>query len=80
MKLIDDWKKALEKRRLVGAILMDLSKAFDYLPHQLLVAKLKAYGVCGKSCALIRSYLMTLIGVLVYTNPNGMNLRMRLLS
>ena len=36
---------------------MDLSKAFDCLPHQLLVAKLKAYGVCGKSCALIWSYL-----------------------
>ena len=36
---------------------MDLSKAFDCLPHQLLMAKLKAYGVCGKSCALIWSYL-----------------------
>ena len=57
LKLIDDWKKPLEKRRHVGAVLMDLSKAFDCLPHQLLVAKLKAYGVCGKSCALIWSYL-----------------------
>ena len=58
LKLIDDWKRALEKRRHVGAVLMDLSKAFDCLPHQqLLVAKLKAYRVCGKSCALIWSYL-----------------------
>ena len=36
---------------------MDLSKAFDCLPHQLLVAKLKSYGVCGISCALIWPYL-----------------------
>ena len=38
-------------------LLMDLNKATSCLPHQLLVAKLKAYGVCGKSCALIWSYL-----------------------
>ena len=34
-----------------------LSKAFDCLPHQLLVAKLRAYGACDRSCALIWSYL-----------------------
>ena len=43
LKLIDDWSGALEKRKHVGAVFMDLSKAFDCLPHQLLVAKLKAY-------------------------------------
>ena len=36
---------------------MDLIKAFDCLPHQLIVTKLKAYGAFGKSCALIWSYL-----------------------
>ena len=39
MKLIDDWKRTLEKRGHVGAVLMDLSKAVDCFPHQLLVAK-----------------------------------------
>ena len=39
LKLIDDWKRALERRRHVGALLMDLSKAFDCLPHQLLVGR-----------------------------------------
>ena len=57
LKLIDDWKRALEKRKHVGAVLMDLGKAFDCLPLQFLVAKRKACGVCGKSCALIWSYL-----------------------
>ena len=38
------------------AVLRDLSKAFDCLPHRLLIAKLKAYGVCSDSCMLMASY------------------------
>ena len=58
LRLVEDWKRALENRKHVGAVLMDLSKAFDCLPHQqLLVAKLRAYGACDRSCALIWSYL-----------------------
>ena len=41
----------------VCAVLMDLSKAFDCLPHDLLVAKLEAYGVFQGSCKLLESYL-----------------------
>ena len=36
---------------------MDLSKAFDSLPINLLIAKLAAYGVCTASIKLLRSYL-----------------------
>ena len=36
---------------------MDLSKAFDALPHGLLLAKLSAYGLSNRSCELIQSYL-----------------------
>ena len=39
------------------AILMDLSKAFDCLPHDLLTAKLKAYGLVPEAVQLINSYL-----------------------
>lgn len=36
---------------------MDLSKAFDAIPHRLLLSKMHAYGVSDESCNLIRSYL-----------------------
>ena len=41
-----------------GALLTDLSKAFDCLPHGLLISKLKAYGMNEKSYRLIVSYLV----------------------
>ena len=36
---------------------MDLSKAFDTLDHDLLVAKLHAYGFSNNALRLIKSYL-----------------------
>ena len=36
---------------------IDLSKAFDAIPHSPLLVKLKAYGVGEDSCALLRDYL-----------------------
>ena len=43
--LLKDMKNALDQKHAVGALFMDLSKAFDCLPHGLLVAKLHAYGL-----------------------------------
>jgi hypothetical protein len=39
LKKIEDWKKALDENKFVAAILMDLSEAFDCLPHKLLINK-----------------------------------------
>ena len=36
---------------------MDLSKAFDCLPHDLIVAKLQAYGLTTDASSLLESYL-----------------------
>ena len=36
---------------------MDLSKAFDTIPHPLLLANLKAYGLSSSACALFADYL-----------------------
>ena len=57
LRLIETWRKCLDENNLVGAILMDLSKAFDCLPHDLLIAKLEAYGVTNDALKLILSYL-----------------------
>jgi len=52
MRVIEDWRKALDSHQYVGAILMDLSKAFDCIPHDLLLDKLKAYNVSELGCKL----------------------------
>ena len=49
--------KALADRKVVGMVLMDLSKAYDCLPHHLLIAKLAAYGFGQHSLLSIHSYL-----------------------
>ena len=56
MALIEKWKITLDKNGYAGAVLMDLSKAFDTLNHDLLLAKLNAYGFSKDSLTLIRSY------------------------
>ena len=57
LRIIEDWKQALDENKYVAAILMDLSKAFDYLPHDLLLLKLKACGVSENAIKLLKSYL-----------------------
>ena len=52
----EKWKKALDKK-VAGALLTDLSKAFDCLHHDLLIAKLEAYGFGHSSLILIYNYL-----------------------
>ena len=57
IRRIEEWKQNLDSGKIVGAILMDLSKAFDCIPHDLLIAKLHAYGFDRKSLKHIFSYL-----------------------
>ena len=42
--LIEKWKKILDEKGFCGAVLMDLSKVFDTINRELLIAKLHAYG------------------------------------
>ena len=57
IRLIEKWRQCLDASGIVGTILMDLSKAYDCLPHDLLIAKLEAYGLDVNSLRLMYSYL-----------------------
>ena len=57
LRLFEDLKKSLDNKETVAVISMDLSKAFDAIPHALLLAKLKAYGLGVNASTLISSYL-----------------------
>ena len=55
--MIDGWKKAVDNHKVFGAILTDLSKPFDCICHDLLIAKLNAYGLSLPALKLITDYL-----------------------
>ena len=55
--MIEEMKIFLDKGDVTGALLTDLSKAFDCISHDLLIAKLHAYGFDTDSLRLIHSYI-----------------------
>ena len=56
-KLLENWQSSLDKKEIVGTVLMDLSKAYDTIRHDLLIAKLDAYGFSNKALKFMYSYL-----------------------
>ena len=64
--MIESWRALQNKGQKVGAIIMDLSKAFDTLNHKLLFKKLQAYGFDKKSLSFTESY---------FTNREQRNIR-----
>ncbi|PFX26628.1 RNA-directed DNA polymerase from mobile element jockey [Stylophora pistillata] len=50
-------KQDLDKGETVGSVILDLSKAFDLIPHNLLMDKPKAYVLSTQSLNLIKDYL-----------------------
>ena len=56
IRMVQEWKENLDNNFIEGAVLTDLSKAFDCIPHDLLIAKLSAYGLHTDSLCYIYSY------------------------
>ena len=56
-RLLQAWQKELDNSSNVGTILKDLSKAYDCIPHDLLIAKLEAYGLDKISLNILFDYL-----------------------
>ena len=57
LNLLEKWKNSVDKGKSFGALLTNLSKAFDYLDHELLTSKLNAYGFTLPALRLIHDYL-----------------------
>ena len=55
--ILEKWKRAVDNNKVFGALLTDLSKAFDCISHDLLIAKLNAYGWSLSALKLVHSYL-----------------------
>ena len=56
-RLIEEWRERLDNNYIVGAILMDLSKAFDCISHDLIIVKSAGYNIDDTAWKLIFSYL-----------------------
>ena len=56
-KMVDNWFTAMNNNEIVGAVLLDLSKAFDLVNHQILKQKLSAYKFSHLSQRWFDSYL-----------------------
>ena len=57
MVLLEKWKRSVDRGKTFGALLTDLSKVFDCLDRELLIAKLNAYGLSLPALRLIHDYL-----------------------
>ena len=59
--MIDKLTKAVDSNKVFGAVLTNLSKVFDCICHDLLKAKLNAYGLSSTALKLILPSLSLLI-------------------
>ena len=57
IKLFRRMERKSRQKLCLGGVLMDLSKAFDCVPHDLLLAKLAAYGANENFLCYVHSYL-----------------------
>jgi hypothetical protein len=67
----------MDERKEVGGIFCDLQKVFDCVNHNILLTKLKFYGVTGRTLRLIKSYLEGRYQKVVLDNLPELKFRLR---
>ena len=68
VNMLEKRKNTFDKEGFVCAIFMDLSKVFDAMNHDLLIAKLEAYGFQEDALVFMKSYFMNRQRVRVNSN------------
>ena len=57
IKTFDKWNKKIDKGNYIGAVFVDLSRAFDMVNHMLLIDKLNLLGITRTKNKWCKSYL-----------------------
>ena len=57
IEIVDQIRLSIDKDQLTCGIFIDLSKAFDTVNHDILLANIGHYGIRGNALSLFRSYL-----------------------
>ena len=55
--MLKKWKSSVDKGKALGVVLTDVSKAYDCLSHELIIAKLNVYGFSLPALKLMQRYL-----------------------
>lgn len=75
LQLVDDITKSFSKREFTLGVFIDLSKAFDTVDHNILLQKLKYYGITGKTRQWFKSYLSNRKQYITFDNGKNTTLR-----
>ena len=59
IRMLKKWKGSLDSGENIGAVLMDLPKSFECIKHDLLLAKLDAYGFSHEALCFVHRFLQT---------------------
>ena len=57
LAMLEKWKRSVDNSKMFGVLLTNLSKTCDCLDHELLIAKLNAYGFSLTALKLVHNYL-----------------------
>lgn len=57
VNMTDKWLHAMDSGKIIGIVLVDFRKAFDLVDHQILLSKLKLYGIDNKTLSWFNTYL-----------------------
>jgi len=57
LNVMEDWTNIIDSGALVDIIYLDFQKAFDHIPHNRLLSKVKSYGIEGNLLKWIHNFL-----------------------